>query len=548
MKKKLAVLLAFMMILSTMCSLNLVSAEPSADAPVYNVVAGTTSMSDGNKAADQTLFEKGSWGGSYTGMFPLAVTLENTPGASSGHIYIKYDKTKVTPVAANFNVALGTWESWKDAKTGDKSLFLSSTLSGSKMLSSNLLDEGINTDEGYAYMVWNGANGPIDVNAFNELGYAAELGCFVFKTNEGVTVGEFDDNTFKLGTEVPEEQIYEQTLTYTPVMMISKNKDGNDKEYGITDSATTRLPMTVKFTYPKAEPVEQFTVTFVADGVTVKEITKNAGEKVLVSEFPAVPAKPGFTGAWDVTEDITVTKTVNAVYTPISTGDAKLNAIFTDGFKVADFDADTKEYKDIKASIGYDNYVIAGYADEGVNIAYSIDNGAFEPANKANNAFYFNLERGKMSSVKIKLTNAAGNETVYSFEIVIPAAEVSYFETSGFEIEGFNPETKEYTVTPDTNHEYMRLWGKGAENDDGIKFEYAVGEATDTPESKTYEPLAVNCGDRENGFAGTPNFDVNWSEKGFVNLWTEDGLSGKAMFIKVIGEGAPDSYYVIKFQ
>ncbi len=65
---------------------------------------------------------------------------------------------------------------------------------------------------------------------------------------------------------------------------------------------------------PEPPATQTFTVTFVADGVTVREITKNVGETVLTTEFPEVPAKTGFTGKWNVTTDITETATVTAVY------------------------------------------------------------------------------------------------------------------------------------------------------------------------------------------------------------------------------------------
>ena len=516
------------------------------DAPVYNVVAGTTELSKGNKAAGETLFPEGTWNDTtFTGMFPLAVTLENTSDGSSGLIYIKYDKTKVTPMAVVYNDD-GDFESWKVADETDRTVFNESAHSKPLKIS-RLSSQGADPNAGYVYMVWNGAEGSVDANAVIANGKAAELGCFTFKTNDGVTVGDFDENTFALGTDIDADTIYAQAGSRSPLSLVANDSN----VYGITEEAMTRLPMTVKFTYPNStpKPVEKFTVTFLnEDGTTYETKTLNVGDTLAVKDFPKVPEKAGFTGEWDVKTDITTTTTVHAVYTPISTGDAKLNKIFTDGFKVADFNADTKEYKDIKASVGYNDYVIAGYADEGVKIEYSIDNGAFESANKEN-AFYFDLERGKITLVKIKLTNAAGEETIYSFEIVLPAAEVSYFETSGFEIEGFTPETKEYTVTPDSSEKYMRLWGKGPVDDDGIRFEYAQGDATKAPETMEYAKLAVNCDARENEyFEGTPNFDMNWSEKGFVNLWTEEGLSGKAMFIKVISEGAPDSYYVIKFQ
>ncbi|WP_337399215.1 hypothetical protein [Congzhengia sp.] len=520
------------------------SVVPSADAPIYNFVAGKgNGFSAGNKAAGVVLYS-GEWADFKSGLFPLAAVADNTTAALGGTFVITYDKSKVTLMAYD-----DIDEVWSEA-TSDSEIWYSSAHSSVTGASGVKSGFGTEDNRGYAYTAWAAMKGEFDTDAIKGKSRDAELGCYVFKTNDGVTVDDFDENTFKLYEGQTSADITAGLASGGSPLSFNVKIDGSERKFGVTDSLQEREPMTVNFVYPNStpKPAEKFTVTFVADGVTVDTITKNVGETVAVSEFPEVPAKAGFTGAWDVKEDITTTTTVNAVYTPISTGDAKLNAIFTDGFKVADFDADTKEYKDIKASIGYDNYVIAGYADAGVKIEYSIDNGAFESANKEN-AFYFDLERGKMTSVKIKLTNAAGEETIYSFEIVLPAAEVSYFETSGFEIEGFTPETKEYTVTPDSSEKYMRLWGKGPVDDDGIKFEYAIGEATDTPESKDYEALAVNCDARENEyFEGTPNFDVNWSEKGFVNLWTEDGLSGKAMFIKVISEGAPDSYYVIKFQ
>ena len=64
-----------------------------------------------------------------------------------------------------------------------------------------------------------------------------------------------------------------------------------------------------------------YTVTFVADGVTVGELTVNYGENVSADRFPQIPAKEGYTefppywspsGLENVSSDMTVT----AVYTP----------------------------------------------------------------------------------------------------------------------------------------------------------------------------------------------------------------------------------------
>ena len=525
---------------------------PDPDAPVYHLIAGPMDgVRNGanNEAAGQTLFEEGEWGDTYAGMFPLTVTLENMASGASGLIYVKYDKTKVTPIAGEMVPVVGEWESWKDAENTDENLFFKSAYSAS----SEIIDSGIDTEAGYIFMVWKGTPGPIDVNALKEAGYAAELGAFVFRTNEGVDVSEFDENTFVFDSEVVDEDtLYEQTRGYSPLILIANGQNA----YGQSDSAVTREPMTVKFTYPNSEPTtsDTFTVTFVADGKTVDTITKKVGETVSVSEFPDVPEKPGYTGRWEITTDITETTTVNAIYTPVATEDVQLDSIFTDGMQAFTFDPDTKTYE-VTADPGYANYVIAGYANnDDVTITYNIDGGEYTAAN-VDNAYYFKLVRGQKSAVNIKLTDAEGEETIYTFNILIPGASntVPRFETSGFELENYNPETRTYTVTPEEGHVYMRLWGYAAaepDGDDQRTIEYAIGEATDTPEEMTYAPLAVGCDAREdNLFKDTPNFNENWRDVGFVNLWTEDGLSGKAMFVKVTGEGNPDAgYYTIIFE
>ena len=63
--------------------------------------------------------------------------------------------------------------------------------------------------------------------------------------------------------------------------------------------------------------VATYTVTFKAEGAEDIVITKNVGETLAVADFPAVPAKDGYTGKWDVETDITEEKTVNAIYTVI---------------------------------------------------------------------------------------------------------------------------------------------------------------------------------------------------------------------------------------
>lgn len=77
-----------------------------------------------------------------------------------------------------------------------------------------------------------------------------------------------------------------------------------------------------------------YTVTFVADGVTVAEKTYTLETPVV--EEPAVPAKAGYTGAWE-TYDLSNggNITVNAVYTAIETeGSVTTNITLTDGMRI----------------------------------------------------------------------------------------------------------------------------------------------------------------------------------------------------------------------
>ena len=67
-------------------------------------------------------------------------------------------------------------------------------------------------------------------------------------------------------------------------------------------------------------PVVTYDVTFIADDETVEVVEVEEGDTLKVEDFPEVPAKDGFNGAWDVEEDIKdidEDKEVNAVYTAI---------------------------------------------------------------------------------------------------------------------------------------------------------------------------------------------------------------------------------------
>ena len=74
--------------------------------------------------------------------------------------------------------------------------------------------------------------------------------------------------------------------------------------------------VTVSATYTKI--TTYYTVTFVADGETVKTISVYSGYKLKDSDYPRVPYKVGYEGSWQKrTAPVTSNVTINAVYTQI---------------------------------------------------------------------------------------------------------------------------------------------------------------------------------------------------------------------------------------
>ena len=132
------------------------------------------------------------------------------------------------------------------------------------------------------------------------------------KTASGGVVAYLDGNKLVLSGNLPD-------ATYTAYYEI----DGELVEIGdLTLGAVTPAPVT-------------YTVTFVADGVTVDAVEYREGDTAL-ERVPDVPAKEGYTGMWeayDITNGGNIT--VNAVYTQIpvtptytnlfTAGTAKLN-------------------------------------------------------------------------------------------------------------------------------------------------------------------------------------------------------------------------------
>ena len=74
--------------------------------------------------------------------------------------------------------------------------------------------------------------------------------------------------------------------------------------------------VTVSVTYTKI--TTYYTVTFLADGETVKTISVYSGYKLTDSDYPRVPYKVGYEGSWQKrTAPVTSNVTINAVYTQI---------------------------------------------------------------------------------------------------------------------------------------------------------------------------------------------------------------------------------------
>ena len=80
--------------------------------------------------------------------------------------------------------------------------------------------------------------------------------------------------------------------------------------------SSVKSNVTVSATYTKI--TTYYTVTFVADGETVKTISVYSGYKLKDSDYPRVPYKAGYEGSWQKrTAPVTSNVTINAVYTQI---------------------------------------------------------------------------------------------------------------------------------------------------------------------------------------------------------------------------------------
>ena len=137
----------------------------------------------------------------------------------------------------------------------------------------------------------------------------------------------------------------------------SKTSDGKTEtlEYAY-DADGIRTSKT--YTVETFTQIPDYTVTFKADGTTVKTMTVEDGYTLKDSDYPAVPTKTGYTGAWvKYTSAIHSNVTVQAKYTAVSTdhtvtfkanGKTVKTMVVPDGYVLQDSD-----YPPIPPRVGY---------------------------------------------------------------------------------------------------------------------------------------------------------------------------------------------------
>ena len=120
-----------------------------------------------------------------------------------------------------------------------------------------------------------------------------------------------------------------------------RQPDDHDDRDGRQSGIRLRRPQATVETFTQ---VPDYTVTFQADGATVKTMTVEDGYTLKTSDYPAIPAKIGYKGSWEkYTAAIHSDITINAVYEP-STVIKQYTVVFR---------ADAKVLKTMKVEVGY---------------------------------------------------------------------------------------------------------------------------------------------------------------------------------------------------
>ena len=159
----------------------------------------------------------------------------------------------------------------------------------------------------------------------------------------------------------------------------SKTSDGKTEtlEYSY-DADGIRTSKT--YTVETFTQLPDYTVTFTADGATVKTMTVEDGYTLKDSDYPAVPTKTGYTGEWvKYTSAIHSNVTVQAKYTAVVT---KYTVFFkADGFTVKAIQVNDgyvlqdADYPEVPAKVGcngaWEKHTAAIHSNVTINAVYS---------------------------------------------------------------------------------------------------------------------------------------------------------------------------------
>ena len=174
----------------------------------------------------------------------------------------------------------------------------------------------------------------------------------------------------------------------------SKTSDGKTEtlEYAY-DADGIRTSKT--YTVETFTQVPDYTVTFQADGATVKTMTVEDGYTLKDSDYPAVPTKTGYTGEWvKYTSAVHSNVTVQAKYTAVVT---KYTVFFkADGFTVKAIQVNDgyvlqdADYPEVPAKVGcngaWEKHTAAIHSNVTINAVYSPISSHYTVTFKANGA------------------------------------------------------------------------------------------------------------------------------------------------------------------
>ena len=156
-----------------------------------------------------------------------------------------------------------------------------------------------------------------------------------------------------------------------------RQPDDHDDRDGRQSGIRLRRPQATVETFTQ---VPDYTVTFQADGATVKTMTVEDGYTLKDSDYPAVPTKTGYTGEWvKYTSAVHSNVTVQAKYTAVVT---KYTVFFkADGFTVKAIQVNDgyvlqdADYPEVPAKVGcngaWEKHTAAIHSNVTINAVYS---------------------------------------------------------------------------------------------------------------------------------------------------------------------------------